>query len=147
MSQTVTFPGFGLEFHVSPIAFSIFGWPIHWYGVIIAAGFLLAVAFCTRISKKFGIQEDDLLDMLFFAVPLAIIGARLYYIIFYLDLFRDETGALNFGQMVRIWDGGLAIYGGVIAAALTLLVFCKIKKLSFPAFADVGVLDCLSAKQ
>ena len=143
MSKTVAFPGLGLEFHLNPIAFSVFGWPIHWYGVIIAVGFLLAVAYCTRVSKRFGIQEDDLLDLLFYAVPLSIIGARLYYVIFYLDLYRREDGSLDFGAMVRIWDGGLAIYGGVIAAALTLLVFCKVKKLPFLAFADVGVYGLL----
>ena len=143
MSKAVAFPGLGLEFNLNPIAFSIFGWPIHWYGIIIAAGFLLAVAYCTRVSKRFGIQEDDLLDLLFYAVPLSIIGARLYYVIFYLDLYRREDGSLDFGAMVRIWDGGLAIYGGVIAAALTLLVFCKVKKLPFLAFADVGVYGLL----
>ena len=143
MSKVVTFPGLGLEFNLKPIAFSVFGWPIHWYGIIIAVGFLLAVAYCTRVSKRFGIQEDDVLDLLFYAVPLAIIGARLYYVIFYLDLYRRDDGSLDFGAMVRIWDGGLAIYGGVIAAALTLLVFCKVKKLPFLAFADVGVYGLL----
>ncbi len=143
MSKVVTFPGLGLEFHVKSIAFSIFGWPIHWYGIIIAAGFLLAVAYCTRVSKRFGIKEDDVLDMLFFAVPLSIIGARLYYVIFYLDLYRRDDGSLDFGAMVRIWDGGLAIYGGVIAAILTLLVFCRVRKLPFLAFADVGVYGLL----
>ena len=143
MSKTVTFPGFGLEFHLNPIAFSVLGWPIHWYGIIIAAGFLLAVAYCTRISKRFGIREDDVLDMLFFAVPLSIVGARLYYVLFYLDLYRRADGSLDFGAMVRIWDGGLAIYGGVIASALTLLVFCRVKKISFLAFADVGVYGLL----
>lgn len=143
MSQTVTFPGLGLSFDLNPIPFSIFGWPIHWYGIIIAAGFLLAVAYCTRASKRFGIREDDLLDLLFFAVPLGILGARLYYIIFYLDLFRTADGALDFAKMVRIWDGGLAIYGGVIAAALTLLVFCRKRRIPFLAFADLGVFGLL----
>ncbi|BFK87100.1 prolipoprotein diacylglyceryl transferase [Pseudoflavonifractor gallinarum] len=143
MSQIVTFPGLGLSFDLNPIPFSIFGWPIHWYGIIIAAGFLLAVAYCTRASKRFGIQEDDLLDMLFFAVPLGILGARLYYIIFYLDLFRTADGSLDFAKMVRIWDGGLAIYGGVIAAALTLLVFCRKRHIPFLAFADLGVFGLL----
>lgn len=143
MSQTVTFPGLGLSFDLNPIPFSIFGWPIHWYGIIIAAGFLLAVAYCTRASKRFGIREDDLLDLLFFAVPLGILGARLYYIIFYLDLFRTADGSLDFAKMVRIWDGGLAIYGGVIAAAITLLVFCRKRRIPFLAFADLGVFGLL----
>ena len=68
--NTVVFPGLGLEFHVSSIAFRLFGWPIHWYGVIIAAGFILAVVYCSRQAPKFGIRQDDILDMLLAAVPL-----------------------------------------------------------------------------
>ena len=101
---TVSFPGLGLELTMNPIAFRVFGWPVHWYGMIIAAGFLLAVVYCSRKAPQFGIRQDDIIDMLFFAVPLSIIGARLYYIIFYLDLYRREDGSLDFGAMVRIWD-------------------------------------------
>ncbi len=140
---TVAFPGLGLEFQLNRVAFQIGSWPVYWYGIIIAAGFLLAVLYCSRRAHEFGIQQDDIVDMLFFAVPLAIIGARLYYIVFYLDLFRGEDGGLDFGKMVRIWDGGLAIYGGVIASVLTLLVFCRVRKIKFLAFADLGVFGLL----
>ena len=143
MMGTVTFPGLGLEFHLNSIAFRVFGWPVHWYGIIIAAGFLLAVLYCCHVSGRFGIKQDDIIDMLFFAVPLCIIGARLYYIIFYLDLYRREDGSLDFGAMVRIWDGGLAIYGGVIMAVIVLLVFCRVRKIKFLAFADLGVYGML----
>ena len=143
MMGTVTFPGLGLEFHLNSIAFRVFGWPVHWYGIIIAAGFLLAVAYCCKVSGRFGIKQDDIIDMLFFAVPLSILGARLYYIIFYLDLYRRADGSLDFGAMVRIWDGGLAIYGGVIMAVLVLLVFCKVRRIKFLAFADLGVFGLL----
>ena len=140
---TVSFPGLGLELTMNPIAFRVFGWPVHWYGMIIAAGFLLAVVYCSRKAPQFGIRQDDIIDMLFFAVPLSIIGARLYYIIFYLDLYRRPDGSLDFGAMVSIWDGGLAIYGGVIAAVITLLVFCKVRKIKFLAFADLGAYGML----
>nr|WP_317323291.1 prolipoprotein diacylglyceryl transferase [uncultured Flavonifractor sp.] len=143
MMGTVAFPGLGLELTMDPIAFRVFGWPVHWYGIIIAAGFLLAVVFCSWRAPKFGIRQDDIIDMLLFAVPLSIIGARLYYIIFYLDLYRREDGSLDFGAMVRIWDGGLAIYGGVIVAVITLLIFCKIRKIKFTAFADLGAFGML----
>ncbi len=79
------------------------------------------------------------MDLLLFAVPLCIIGARLYYVIFYLDLYRRADGSLDFGAMFRIWDGGLAIYGAVLVAAVVLAVFCKVRKLPFLAFADLGV--------
>ena len=142
--HSVTFPGLGgLEIPLNRVAFHIGSWPVYWYGVIIATGFLLAVLYANHISKRFGIESDDLIDALFFAVPLAIIGARLYYIIFYLDLFRTESGGLDLGKMVRIWDGGLAIYGGVIAAVITCFVVCHFKKISFPAFADVGAYGLL----
>ena len=78
----ITFPGLGLEFHIDRVAFTIFGKDIYWYGIIIACGFLLAVAYCCWQARRYGIRQDDLIDMLFFAVPLCIIGARLYYIIF-----------------------------------------------------------------
>ena len=87
---TVSFPGLGLEFHLNRVAFHIGSWPVYWYGIIIAAGFLLAVLYCCHAAKRFGIKQDDIIDMLFFAVPLSIVGARLYYILFYLDLYRRE---------------------------------------------------------
>ena len=141
--STVSFPGLGFAVNVKEIAFRIFNWPIHWYGIIIAAGFLLAVYYCCRKAADYGIEQDDIIDLLIFAVPLCIIGARLYYVIFYLDLYRNPDGSLDFLRMLRIWDGGLAIYGGIIVAILTLLEFCKIKKIPFLAFADVGSFGML----
>ena len=143
MMSTVTFPGFGISVTVKEIAFRVFGWPIHWYGIIIAAGFLLAVTFCSKRADTYGIEQDDIMDLLICAVPLCIIGARLYYIIFYLDLFKNPDGSLNFTQMVRIWDGGLAIYGGIIAAILVALVFCKVKGIRFLSLADLGSFGLL----
>lgn len=141
--STVSFPGIGLTIEVKEIAFRVFGWPIHWYGIIIAAGFLLAVIFCCKKADIYGIEQDDIMDLLIYAVPLCIIGARLYYIIFYLDLYRNSDGGLNFSQMVRIWDGGLAIYGAIITAILVALIFCKAKKIRFLALADLGSFGLL----
>ncbi|MFR2331574.1 MAG: prolipoprotein diacylglyceryl transferase, partial [Flavonifractor plautii] len=116
------------------------------------AGLLVRYHHCRRIRwpsctaamrPRPGIKQDDIIDMLFFAVPLSIVGARLYYILFYLDLYRREDGSLDFGAMVRIWDGGLAIYGGVIMAVVVLLVFCKVRQIRFLAFADLGVFGML----
>lgn len=141
--STVSFPGIGLTIEVKEIAFRVFGWPIHWYGIIIAAGFLLAVIFCCKKADIYGIEQDDIMDLLIYAVPLCIIGARLYYIIFYLDLYRNSDGGLNFSQMVRIWDGGLAIYGAIITAILVALIFCKAKKIRFLALADLSSFGLL----
>lgn len=142
MTSTIAFPGLGLSLEVNRVAFTLFGVPIYWYGVIIAAGFLLAVAFAYRKAPQFGVVSDTLIDMLLFAVPLAIIGARLYYIIFYLDLFR-VNGKLSLAKMVDIRDGGLAIYGGIIAAAITVVVFCKVRKFKVGPYLDLGAFGLL----
>ena len=142
----ITFPGLGLEFHIDRVAFTIFGKDIYWYGIIIACGFLLAVAYCCWQARRYGIRQDDLIDMLFFAVPLCIIGARLYYIIFYFDLFLTEVDGVlkpDFGKMVAIWDGGLAIYGGIIMAVIVAAVFCRVRHIKFGALADLGCFGLL----
>jgi len=143
MTNEVFFPGLGLKFTLDRVAVTIFGHPIYWYAVIIVSGFLLAWFYCSRKAPKFGIKSDDLVDLLIFAVPLCLIGARLYYIIFYLDLFKNENGGLDFAKMVRIWDGGLAIYGAVIMALIVLLFICRHKKIPYLAFADLGVFGLL----
>lgn len=116
MTNIVTFPGLGLEFHLDRVAFSLFGHPVYWYGVIIGCGFLLAVLLCCRWAPRFGVNSDQIMDLLIFAVPLSVVGLRVYYVLFYLDLYREADGSLNWGAIFRITDGGLAIYGGIIAA-------------------------------
>lgn len=143
MTKLLTFPGLGLEFELNPIAFSVFGWPIHWYGIIIACGFLLAVWYGVGRGRGFGVDQEKLTDLLFFAVPLAIIGARAYYVIFYLSLYTNADGSFNWGEAVAIWDGGLAIYGGVIAAFATALVYCIARKQNFWDYADCGAYGFL----
>lgn len=145
MEELVIFPGLGLEIKLDPVLLSItddFG--IHWYGAIIAVGFLLAVFYCSRQRAQFGIKQDDIYDLLLCAVPMAIIGARLYYVIFEFDQFY-VAGSLKktLVQIIRIWDGGLAIYGGIIMAAVTALVFCRVKKIKFLAIADLGSIGFL----
>lgn len=143
MEKLLTFPGLGLEFTLNPIAFTVFGWPIHWYGVIIACGFLLAVWYGVGHAPRFGVDQDKITDMLFFAVPLSIIGARAYYVIFELPRYRNADGSLNWGEAVAIWDGGLAIYGAIIAAVLTVAVYCAVRRQSFWDYADTGCFGLL----
>lgn len=139
MTNMVSFPGLGLEFTLNRVAFTILGRNIYWYGVIIACGFLAAVLLCCRWAPRFGINSDQIMDMLLFTVPASLVGLRTYYVVFYLDLYRREDGSLDWGAIFRFTDGGLAIYGGIIASAVTLLIFCKVKKISFLSFADLGV--------
>lgn len=135
----IEFPGLGLEFNIQRVAFTLFGKDVYWYGIIIALGMALAVIYCYYNARRFGIVPDRVLDMILFAAPLGIIGARIYYVVFYLDLYRRPDGSFDWGSAVSIWDGGLAIYGGVIAGVLVLYVFCKVTHIKFLAFADLGV--------
>ena len=140
----ISFPGLFGDWSINPDPVAIpIGNGIRWYGIIICAGLILAVLFCCKQSKKYGITEDNIYDMMIWQIPLCIIGARMYYVLFNLDFYRQTDGSLNFGKMVAIWDGGLAIYGAVIVAFFVLLLFCKRKEISFGAFADLGVMGLL----
>lgn len=143
MSKIVTFPGLGLEFELNPIAFSVFGWDVHWYGVIIACGFLLAVAYCYWRAPRFGVDQEKLIDMLFFAVPLCIIGARAYYVIFNPAVCFNAAGSFSLYNTIAIWDGGLAIYGAIIMAILTVAVYCKVRRQNFWDYTDIGCFGVL----
>lgn len=139
MVHVVSFPGLGLEFTLNRVAFEIFGRPVYWYGVIIACGLLLAVYLCSKWAPRFGVVPDHILDLMLFAVPAALVAIRAYYVIFNLDLYRLEDGSLNWAAIFRYSDGGLAIYGAIISSAIVLLIFCHVRKVSFLAFADLGV--------
>ena len=141
MINTVSFPGLGLEFTLNRVAFTIpvLDLPVYWYGVIITCGLILAVYLCSRWGKRFGITEDNIIDMMLFAVPAALVAIRVYYVVFNLDMYRQAGGSLNWGRVLNYGDGGLAIYGAIISSAIVLLIFCRKKKLSFLAYADLGV--------
>lgn len=139
MTNLVSFPGLGLEFELNRVAVEIFGRSVYWYGIIIASGLILAVILCSKWSKRFGITEDEIMDMMLFAVPAALIAVRVYYVLFNLELYRRADGSLDWGAILRYSDGGLAIYGAIISSAIVLLVFCRVRKVSFLAFADLGV--------
>lgn len=134
----IVFPGLGLELHINRVAFSVFGKDVYWYGIIIACGFILAVIYCYYNAKRFGIVKDRVIDFILFAAPGGIIGARIYYVLFYPSLYRNADGSFNWREAISIWDGGLAIYGGVIAAVIILVIFCRVNKIKFLAFADLG---------
>ena len=138
LASPITFPNLGISVNPDPVAFTVFGKDIYWYGIIIACGFVLAAIYMMRRAKTFGITDDDVLDMLLWAVPVGIVCARAYYCIFYWDLFRD-----NPVSVLYIWEGGLAIYGGVIGGALTLLIVAKVKKLPAPVLLDVAALGAI----
>lgn len=143
----VSFPGlFGdWELNIDPVAIHV-GHGIYWYGIILAVAMLAGLYLCMKQSKHYGLTEDNVMDMVLWAVPCCIIGARLYYILFYLDLYRKADGSLDWGAMVRIWDGGLAIYGTVIAVIILAVCLSRRKgKRGFKFFAmtDLVVMGLL----
>ena len=128
----ISFPMLG-DWSIDPSAsFTLFGHTFYWYGAIIAVGFILAMLYCARHCRRCGIKPDTLYDFLIWMIPLAIIGARLYYVIFQWSDYREHP--LN---AFKIWEGGLAIYGGVIAGILTGIIWCRKRKIPFGAMADV----------
>ena len=138
MYHEISFPGLGLSFNPSRVAFSIGEKGIYWYGIIIAVGFILAVLYAMKRSDKFGLTQDNVLDMLLCAVPLAIIGARAYYCIFSWEMYKDDPISVLY-----IWNGGLAIYGAVIGAVIGLVIITKVRKINTLAMMDVGGLGLL----
>ena len=131
---TVSFPGFGIEsFQLDPVAFTIpvfGGIEVRWYGIIITLGIILAFTYCSLRAKQEGIIFDHVLDIAIFTVIFGIIGARLYYVLTSLDKYD------SFYDMIAIWEGGLAIYGAIIAGGLTIFLVCKHKKIKFLKMFD-----------
>ena len=114
MSQIVSFPGLGFSFTISPDAFSIGGLTVKWYGILFACAFLAGTLYVLKNAKKFGLDSDRVIDVLLGAIVFGVIGARIYYVAFSWDLYKD-----NLMDVFKIWNGGIGIYGGVIAAVLS----------------------------
>ena len=133
---TVSFPGLGIgEFQLNKIAFTLFGkFDIRWYGLIITTGIILAVLYCVYRSSEVGISKDDLLDMALYTVIFGVLGARLYYVLMTLGSHSYKSLL----DVIAIWEGGLAIYGGVICGAATICIFCRIKKIPMLRALDMA---------
>ena len=131
----VSFPNLGLKFeHMSRTVFRIGSFELHWYGLIICLGMILCVILGLRFAKKYAVKTDDMLDYLIVCIPSAIVGARLYYVLFQLDYYKEHPG-----KIFAIWEGGLAIYGGIIATAIALFIATKVKKKSFLHILDFAL--------
>ena len=127
MSTTVSFPGLGIgEFSVDRVAFELFGKPIYWYGVIIMLGIVAAFVHAIIRSKREGFTSDDVLDMGIFTVLFGVLGARLYYVVTTLDTHEYKS----FIDVIAVWEGGLAIYGGIIAGCTALVLTAVYKKIN-----------------
>ena len=142
-TNIVSFPGLGLEFELNRVAFSVFGHNIYWYGIIIACGFLLAVIYGLWRSPRFSMDPDVIVDAIFVVVPSAIVGARLYYVIFNPSVCFDGNGSFSLLRAVAFWDGGLAIYGGVIATVIAAIIIGKVRRENFWSGMDITVYGLL----
>lgn len=138
MENIISFPKLGLTFKMSRTAFSLFGIDVYWYGLIIATGLILAFIYACSEAKKSGVSQDDLLNLFMLCVPASIVGARLYYVVFSFSDYKD-----NLWDIFNIRGGGLAIYGGIIAAAAVIFIYCRKKKISCGKILDILAVGLL----
>ncbi|SNZ05274.1 phosphatidylglycerol:prolipoprotein diacylglycerol transferase [Terribacillus aidingensis] len=115
---------------------------IYWYGVIIALGAALGLWLAIRESKRLGLHKDTFVDFLVFAIPIAIISARIYYVAFEWENYANGP----FWKVFAIWEGGIAIHGALIGSVITALIFCRVKKISFWKLADIAAPSLILAQ-
>lgn len=135
----ISFPMLG-DFSIDPPnSFVVFGRTFHLYGVIIALGFLLGILYCARRSEKLvGVPADDLYDFVLWMIPTVIIGARLYYVVFRWNEYAEHPA-----DIFKVWEGGLAIYGGILAGLALVILWCRRRRIPFGALGDLAVLGLL----
>lgn len=137
-SAQISFPMLGDWSIDPPYSFNLFGLEIYFYGVIIALGFILAALYCAKRAKEFGLSSDELYELVIWLIPTCIIGARLYYVLFKLDYF-----IANPDRIFALRDGGLAIYGGIIAGIIVGIIWCRAKRIRVFAVADLTAFGLL----
>ena len=141
MHTSIEFPNIGIHLESVGNHITIFGFDIAYYGMIIGAGILAGIFIAAWEAKRTGQKPDDYYDLAIYAVIFSIIGARIYYVVFSWDMYKD-----NLLSIFNIRQGGLAIYGGVIAAVITVTVFAKIKHLSAPLLMDTAGLGLVAGQ-
>ena len=121
----VSFPGLNLNFNINRTAIKLGEVDIYWYGVIIVSAFLIALLLMRKDDKKYDIEYETIVELAIWVIPISIICARIYYVIFRLDYYSK-----NLIQIINFRNGGLAIYGGIIGAIITITMFCKKRKIN-----------------
>lgn len=138
MVNHITFPNLGLDFNINRVAFNIFGIEIYWYAIIITTGIILGYLYAIWLGKKNGVSSDTLSDILLVGLPSSIVCARLYYVIFEWEQYKN-----NIWSVFNLRQGGIAIYGAVIGAVIAVLIYCKIKKIKPLKICDIGCISLL----
>ncbi|MBU3811985.1 MAG: prolipoprotein diacylglyceryl transferase [Candidatus Niameybacter stercoravium] len=134
----IYFPHLNLSFHIEPIAFEIFGIPIYWYGIILTSGILLGLLIAMYIGKKEGVSTDDIFDFLLYDIVFAILGARAYFVAFNWDYYSE-----NLSQIFNLRQGGIAIYGAIIASLIVAIFYTRRRKINLWQFGDVAAYGLL----
>ena len=137
----ISFAHLGISIEHLRNSISVFGFEIAYYGIIIGIGMLTGIWIAQSDARRRGQNPDDYVDFALYAIIFSIIGARLYYVAFEWDSYKD-----NLLQILNLRAGGLAIYGGVIGAVLTLIVYTRVRKLSFFSMADSGCLGLIAGQ-
>ncbi len=144
MTDYISFPGLGWKFNISPtiVEFQLFGieFSLKWYGLLIAIGFLLAVIYALKRCKEFEVDGDALIDVTLVSALFAFLGARLYYVLFSSERSEYFSDPLS---IFRVWEGGLAIYGGIIFAFGTAIWMCRVRKVNLLAMCDIASIGFL----
>ena len=131
----VTFPGFGINLNINSILFSYGNIKIYWYGFLIVCSFIIGLLLLKKFSKDYEIKIDNILELFILLVPIGIICARVYYVLFNLDYYKN-----NIGEIFKISSGGLAVYGGIIGCIITIYIYSKVRKIKFLKILDLFAL-------
>ena len=132
--KKIKFEGLGIEFNINGVAINIFGIDIYWYAILIIIAFLIAIYLAKRDDGKYGIKYESVLQLLVITIPITIICARIYYVLFNLEYYIQKPI-----EIINIRNGGLAIYGGIIGAIITIYIYCKKNKIN-----ALNMLDYIS---
>jgi len=129
--KNIKFEGFGLDFNINNILLDVNGIKIYWYAVLIISVISLSLLLCKKDDGKYNIKFENILELSLFILPISIICARLYYILFNIEYYKKSPI-----DILELRNGGLAIYGGIIGAIITIIIYCKIKKIKILDMLD-----------
>ena len=138
--NTITFPGLNIELNISRIAFSVINIDIYWYAILIVSAFIIGLIIFKINDGKLNIKFSDILDLSIYVIPISILCARLYYIVFNINKYIENPLGI-----FDLRNGGLAIYGGIIGGAITCYIFCKKRKINVLDLLDY-IVPCLALR-
>ena len=141
MHTSIEFPNLGIHLENVGKTLTIFHFDIAYYGIVIGLGILAGLLMAMQVAKNTKQNPEDYIDLAMFAVVFGIIGARIYYVVFSWDMYKDDILSV-----FNIREGGLAIYGGVIAAVITVFVFAHVRKMSAPLLLDTAVFGLVTGQ-